>query len=61
MESVKQIAEHFANRPEVTQKITVLEDCTSPITGYEADTDAAFTNFKNSYGIKFTKSTDIQF
>ena len=61
MESVKQIAEHFANRPEVTQKITILEDCTSPITGFEADTDAAFTNFKSSYGIKFAKSTDIQF
>ncbi len=61
MESVKQIAEHFANRPDVTQKITVLEDCTSPITGYEADTKAAFDNFKSSYGIKFAKSTDIQF
>ena len=61
MESVKQIAEHFKDRPDVTQKITVLEDCTSPITGYEADTEAAFDNFKSSYGIKFTKSTDIQF
>lgn len=61
MESVKQIAEYFANRPEVTQKITVLEDCTSPITGYEADTAAAFDSFKNMYGIKFAKSTDIQF
>ena len=61
MESVKQIAEHFANRPDVTQKITVLEDCTSPITGYEADTAAAFDSFKKSYGIKFAKSTDIQF
>lgn len=61
MESVKQIAEYFANRPEVTQKITILEDCTSPITGYEADTAAAFDNFKNTYGIKFAKSTDITF
>lgn len=61
MESVKQIAEHFANRPDVTQKITILEDCTSPITGYEADTKAAFDKFKSSYGIKFAKSTDIQF
>lgn len=61
MESVKQIAEHFKDRPDVTQKITVLEDCTSPITGYEADTEAAFDNFKSSYGIKFAKSTDIQF
>ena len=61
MESVKQIAEHFANRPEITQKITILEDCTSPIPGYEADTATAFADFKNSYGIKFAKSTDIQF
>ena len=59
MESVKQIAEHFQNRPEVTQKITVLEDCTSPITGYEADTATAFADFKSTYGIKFAKSTDI--
>ena len=61
MESVKQIAEHFASRPEVTQKITILEDCTSPIPGFENDTASAFANFKNSYGIKFAKSTDIQF
>ena len=61
MESVKQIAEYFANSPEVTQKITILEDCTSPITGYEADTQKAFDNFKNTYGIHFAKSTDIQF
>lgn len=60
MESVKQIAEHFENRPEITQRITILEDCTSPIKGCEADTAAAFANFKNSYGIKFAKSTDIQ-
>jgi len=60
MESVKQIAEHFSNRPDVTQKITILEDCTSPITGCEADTKAAFDNFKNSYGINFKKSTEIQ-
>ena len=60
MESVKQIAENFANRPEITQKITILEDCTSPIGGYEADTAAAFDDFKSAYGIKFAKSTDIQ-
>jgi nicotinamidase-related amidase len=60
MESVRQIATHFANRPEITGKITILEDCTSPIPGYEADTKAAFDMFKNTYGIKFAKSTDIQ-
>jgi len=61
MESVKQTAEHFQTRPEITQKITVLEDCTSPITGYEAETSAAFDSFKRNYGIKFAKSTDITF
>ena len=61
MESVRQIAEHFANRPDVTQKITVLEDCTSPIEGFEDVTTAAFASFKSSYGIHFAKSTDIQF
>ncbi len=61
MESVRQIAEYFKDRPDITQKITILEDCTSPIPGYEADTAAAFDSFKKSYGIKFAKSTDIQF
>lgn len=57
--SVKQIAEYFANRPEVTQKITILEDCTSPIPGFEDSTKDAFAQFENKYGIKFAKSTDI--
>lgn len=61
MESVKQIAEEYANRPEITSKITILEDCTSPITGYEQMTQDAFDMFKRNYGIKFAKSTDIQF
>ena len=59
MESVKQIAEHFANRPDITQKITILDDCTSPIPGFETDTELAFENIKKTYGIKFAKSTDI--
>ena len=61
MESVRQTAEHFANRPDVLQRITILEDCTSPIPGYEAATKDAFDMFKSTYGIKFAKSTDIQF
>ena len=61
MESVKQIAEHFKNFKETTKKITILEDCTSPIKGYENDTKATFDYFKNTYGIKVLKSTDIKF
>lgn len=60
MESVKQIAEEYATRPEITSKITILEDCTSPITGCEQLTKDAFDDFKRTYGIKFAKSTDIQ-
>ena len=61
MESVKQIAEEYATRPEITSKITVLEDCTSSITGFEEVTRDAFDMFKRTYGIKFAKSTEIQF
>ena len=61
MESVKQIAEEYATRPEITSKITILEDCTSPITGCEQLTKDAFDDFKRIYGIKFAKSTEIQF
>ncbi len=61
LESVRQIAEHFANRPEILQRITILEDCTSSIPGYEAATKDAFDSFRSTYGIKFAKSTDIQF
>lgn len=60
MESVQQIAEYFEDRPEITQKITILEDCTSPIPGYESATQDAFDRFKSTYGIKFEKSTNIQ-
>ena len=61
MESVKQIAENFATRPDVTSKITILEDCTSPIAGCEQLTKDAFDMFKRNYGINFAKSTDITF
>jgi len=59
MESVRQIAEHFANIPEITQQIIILEDCTSTIPGYEAETAQVLDMFKKSYGIRFAKSTDI--
>ena len=61
-ESVRQIAEYFVNRrPDVLRKITILEDCTSPIPGYELATMNFFNKLENVYGIKFAKSTDIKF
>lgn len=59
LESVKQILEYYETRPEVTCKITILEDCTSSITGCEADTEAEFDRFKKQYGIQIKSTTDI--
>lgn len=59
MESGRQILEHFAGRPDVTQRITILEDCTSPIQGFEKATKDAFAAFTAQYGIRVEKSTNI--
>lgn len=59
LESLLQILEYFKDRPEVTQKITVLIDCTSPIHGYEEATDEKFAEIEQTYGVKFVKSTDV--
>lgn len=61
MESVRQVAEEYENCPEITSKITILEDCTSPIVGFEEATSDTFDMFKRKYGIKIAKSTDISF
>lgn len=61
MESVKQIAEHFKNEPDITQKIVILEDCTSPIGGFEEETKRTFEEFGKKFGIRFMKSTDVKF
>lgn len=60
LESVLQILKRFANRPEVTQRITVLEDCSSPIPGCEQATENAFDGLKKTYGIQVKKSTEVQ-
>ena len=58
-ESLNQILEFFKSRPDVTSKITILEDCMSSIPSYEAATDAAFDSFKTTYKVNIKKSTDI--
>jgi nicotinamidase-related amidase len=60
MDSAEQIFEYFAERPDITQKITILEDCTSPIAGFEQATIDTFEFFKTQYGVKIAKSTEIQ-
>ena len=54
--SVTQILEYFANRPDITRRITLLEDCTSPIPGFEASTRKAFACLQEQYGMKIINS-----
>lgn len=58
MESIRQILEYYASKPEVTKKIYILEDCMSSIPGFEDATDKAFTDFKATYHVNIVKSTD---
>lgn len=58
--SVQQIIDHFAGRPEITSKFTILEDCTSPVVNCEKIQQDFFNNFNNKYGIRIAKAADIQ-
>lgn len=58
--SVQQIIDHFAGRPEITSKFTILEDCTSPVQGCENIQRDFFNNFNSKYGIRIAKAADIQ-
>lgn len=58
--SVKQIIEQYNGRPDITSKFTILEDCTSPVTGCEQMQRDFFNDFNNKYGIKIAKAADIQ-
>lgn len=58
LESIKQILEYYEIRPEITQKIYILEDCMSSIPGFEGTTDKTFDDFKKKYRVNIVKSTD---
>lgn len=58
LESVKQIVEYFSEKTEILNRITILSDCTSSITGYEENTLKEFKQLEK-VGIKFIKSTDV--
>lgn len=60
LESIKQILEHFANQPEITNKIYILEDCMSSIPGFEDITNATYEDFRKIYGVHIVKSTDLK-
>lgn len=58
LESIKQILEYYETRPEVTEKVYVLEDCMSSISGYEDMANQMFEDFRKRYRIQLVKSTD---
>jgi len=60
LESIKQILEYYQNKPEVTKKIYILEDCMSSIPSFEQTTENAFKSFKKQYKVNILKSTDLK-
>ena len=57
--SLTQILAHFADKPEITRRIILLEDCTSPIPGFEEATHKAFAALQEKYGMRMEKSSQL--
>ena len=58
LESTKQIMKRFKGHPEIMGRIYVLEDCTSPVGGFEQQMIDAFAELKRE-GVNIVKSTDL--
>ena len=59
LESISQMLDYYKNKPEITKRVYILDDCMSSIPGFEASTDAAFKQFKTSYQINIVASTEF--
>ncbi|PRD46301.1 cysteine hydrolase family protein [Sphingobacterium haloxyli] len=57
--SVEQILEYYAADRSVTSRITLLEDCMSPIIGFEDSTRQRFEELRDRHGIQIRKSTEV--
>lgn len=57
--SVEQILAHFSTDKSMTSRFTILEDCMSPIAGFEENTIKRMHELKNKYSIKINKSTSV--
>lgn len=56
--STTQILEYFNDRKDITSRITLLEDCMSPIAGFEESTKLQYRELVKEYGIQLRKSTN---
>ena len=59
LESLKQITAYYENNSQLLHSIFVLNDCTSSITGCEAETEKEYDRLKNTYGINIVNSQEI--
>ncbi|HAG10487.1 MAG TPA: hypothetical protein DCK76_03670 [Desulfotomaculum sp.] len=57
LRSVQQFFEHYRDRRDVLKKFFILEDCMSPIPGF--DVDEEFARFEADYKVAIVKSTEF--
>jgi nicotinamidase-related amidase len=57
-ESCKQMLEYHSSRPDILNKIYILEDCMSSI-GAKADVDKMYVNLQKQYKFNMVKSTEF--
>lgn len=58
LSSLTQILDYYGDHKKVTSKIVLLEDCMSPIEGFENSTREQFLALQKNYNIQIRKSTD---
>jgi nicotinamidase-related amidase len=59
-ESIKQILEYYQNKPEVTKKIFILEDCCSSVMDTPEQSEIKYTDLKKKYNINIVDSTSLK-
>lgn len=57
--STEQVLAYFGTNRNITSRITLLEDCMSPIAGFGEETNRAFETFKSQYGVRIQRSTAV--
>ena len=60
LESLLQMLEYYKDDRSVTERIYMLEDCTSSIEGFEEETEKVLSSLEKEYGIKRVNSADLK-
>jgi nicotinamidase-related amidase len=59
LESAAQILKRFAGQQEVLNRVVLLTDCCSPVSGFEKQAEDGLEALKKQYGIKLADSIDV--